>query len=308
MKILSCITDVKEILSIKKAGADEVYFAYKDILNYGNYGSLSNFKDVELAIKIAHKNKMKIYLAANGFDSENEIISVKEVIKKIKKVVDMGIDAIIVANIGVLSLIGTNNINVPIHISSVNPIFNTQTLDFLSIFKNIRRIIFPNQLSGEEAKEIINIALKNNIETEVFYFKFFGCPYINGYCNLHNNGVIKRLVSDQSGLCVFGSGKNEAFIKNINKFKKINYSLDKIINRVISRVSCGGSPRILNISSFFDFYMYNVNCVKYGTRTDITQKKINSIIFIKKAIDFLDNNINKYDKQELKKIFIEKFK
>lgn len=308
MKILSCITDISEIVPIRKAGADEIYFAYKNILNYGNYGTLNSFEDVVNAIKIAKKNKMKIYLASNGFDSEFEKISVKEVIKNIKKIINLGIDGIIVANIGILSLIKNENINAPIHISSVNPVFNSETLKFFCFFNNIKRIILPNQLSCEEAKKIINTAKNYDIETEVFYFKFFGCPYINGYCNLHNNGIIKRLINTQSGLCVFGSGKNGTKIKVFNKLKKVNYDFDNIANRVSLRISFGGSPRLLNISTFFDFYINNVDSVKYGTRTDITKKKIDSIRVIKKAIDFLDNNKYKYNLIELKNIFMEKFK
>ncbi|HOL63421.1 MAG: U32 family peptidase [Elusimicrobiales bacterium] len=305
MRIVSCVTDPYEIPVLKKIGADEIYIAYSKILNYGEAMSFKSLADVISCVKLAKKNKLKIHLAANGIASKKETITLAGMIGDIKKIIDIGIDGLIVSNVGILKIIKKERINVNLHLSSVNPVFNTYALDFFHSNFGLSRVILPNQLSARESEGIINYAKEKKIETEVFYFKFFGCPYINGFCYMHNNSLYTRNIKSERGLCLLGKGSKKARIYSFNN--NINPS-KKIIERVMERVNFGGSPRILNVSSFFDFYSMGVNFVKYGSRTDSSNLKFYKVKVIRKAIDRLSELTAKYDLSEAKIRFMESFK
>lgn len=302
MRILSCVTVPDEIPVLKKIGVDEVYIAYSEILNYSTV-SFKSVKDVIKSIDLARKNDIKIYLAANGFISQGILFS--KMVKNIKKFLDYGINGIIISNFGVFKVLREEGVYADFHLSSVNPVFNKYTVDFFHSRFNIKRLILPNQISAKESKGIIDYCKKNNIETEVFYFKFFGCPYINSFCYMHDNSMYKRKTKDEKGLCLLGHGNKKADVSKFNVF--LNPDSD-VIERVRNRVSFGGSPRILNVSSFFDFYSMGVNVVKYGSRTDSSQIKFYKIKLIKKAVDALLELTAKYSTKEAKIRFMEIFK
>lgn len=297
MNLLSCITSVKEIIPLKKSGADEIYFAYREIYNYSNSPALYTMSEVKKAITIAHKLSMNIFLAANDimFDTRN-----KKVIENIKKIISYGVDGVIVSSVGLLYRLNELNIKTNIHISSLNPVFNTQTAKMFSEF-NIKRIILPNQLSAYEAKNIINFCRSKNIDTEIFYFRYFGCPYINGYCYLHGDRYFN--VSSEAPLCRINNNQVKNIVKPINNSSN-NYLIKKIKERVAERFSTGGPPRIMTASEFFDYYMMGVRYVKYGTRTDDTRSKIINVYNIRKSIDYIKDLISKYSYDDAKKMFI----
>ncbi|MEF3280862.1 MAG: U32 family peptidase [Elusimicrobiota bacterium] len=305
MKIISCIIHPDEINLVKEAGADEIYFAYSQVLNFGEAMSIQKLRDVQRSIEIAHKNKLKIYLAANGFASKKQSITVKGMIKDIKKIINCGIDGLIVSNLGVFEAIKKYGIKTDLHLSSVNPVFNSYTLDFFYRKYGISRVILPNQLSAIEAEGIMEYAKKNMIKTEIFYFKFFGCPYINGFCYMHSNNLCTRNISSEYGLCVLGRGKNNA---DISPFNIVIAPPKNILERVSMRISMGGSPRILNISSFFDYCLKGVDFIKYGTRTDDTKTRVYKVSLIKRAINAFKELTSKYSVEEAKERFIREFK
>ncbi len=298
MKLLSCITSLSEIIPIKKAGADEVYFAYEKVYNYGNSKSLKNLSEVKKAVDISHKVGMKAFLAANDimFDTQNH-----KAIKEIKSVVSMGIDGIIVSSVGLLLKLKNLNIKVPIHLSSLNPVFNVETARIFSNF-NISRIILPNQISAYESKDILNFCRENRIETEVFYFRYFGCPYINGYCYLHGDRYFE-LTSEEACLCKIGGRRDNVDVKIFNRGNS-DSRVAKIRKRVRERFSKGGPPRIMTAAEFFDFYRLGATHVKYGTRTDDTRTKIVNVYNIKKAIDYMAKVSSMCDYEEAKEKFV----
>lgn len=298
MKLLSCITSLNEIIPIKKAGADEVYFAYEKVYNYGNSKSLKNLSEVKKAVNISHNAGMKAFLAANDimFDTQN-----RKAIKEIKSIVSMGIDGIIVSSIGLLLKLKNLDIKVPIHLSSLNPVFNVETAKIFYKF-NISRIILPNQISAYESKDIISFCREKKIETEVFYFRYFGCPYINGYCYLHGDRYFD-LTSEEACLCKIDGRRNNVKVK-VFKSGKNESIVAKIRKRVRERFSKGGPPRIMTAAEFFDFYRLGVTHVKYGTRTDDTRTKIINVYNIKKAIDYMRSVSSMYDYDEAKKRFV----
>ena len=136
MKILSCITEKKEIEIFKKIGIDEIYFGLKDIPSYTDTGNLSSMSEVKEAITIAHRFGLKAYLAANGIELNN--VEMKNVLSLIGRIIDYGIDAIIVSNIGFLRRLRAEYPSIDIHLSSVQLCFNSESVKFFSIISKFQ--------------------------------------------------------------------------------------------------------------------------------------------------------------------------
>jgi len=290
MKILSCITNIKEIELLKKEGSDEIYFGlnHKYIPNYANSGNIKTFDEAKKIINESHKIGLKIYLAANEFNFGEKY---ENMIKYIKKMIDSGIDGIIVTDLFLLKEL--EKYNIPLHISSVASVFNAEHLRFLHQNFTFTRIIIPAQLSYNQAAKMIDYCKKNKIKTEVFFFKFFGCPYINSNCFLHNSKYIKSHRIKCNLQPIIKS------IENIN----LNENNEIVKKRIFERMNCSNFPRIFNPASFFDFYINGVEYTKYGTRTDDTKTKIKKVKFIKFAILYIESLLKKYNIQKAKEIF-----
>jgi collagenase-like PrtC family protease len=290
MKILSCITNIKEIELLKKEGVDEIYFGlnHKYIPNYANSGNIKTSEEAKKIIDESHKIGLKVYLAANDL---NFGVKYSNLIKNIKKIIDYGIDGIIVTDLFLLKEIEKHNI--PLHISSVASVFNTEHLRFLHQNFTFSRIILPVQLSYNQSAKMIDYCKKNRIETEVFFFKFFGCPYINSNCFLHDSKYINlhKMKCDLQPLI--------KSIENIN----LNKNNEIIKKRIFERMNCSNFPRIFNATSFFDFYINGVEYTKYGTRTDDTKTKIKKVKFIKFSILYIESLLKKYSIQKAREIF-----
>lgn len=296
MKILSCITSLKELELLKIAGADELYFGlnHNIIPNYSEYGNIRTLKEAKEIIEKAHSLNLRVYLAVNGTNFYPA--NYDKIIENINKIIDYGIDGLIVSSLGILNKLEKTKI--PIHISSTNPVFNTEYLKFLTENFKISRVILTNQLSANESKGIINYCKKHHIETEVFFYKFFGCPYINGFCYLHEGSFLKFQNVKEGQQC--------NLTPNLYKIKpyKVNHMETRIINQIKSRMSCSNFPRVLNPASFFDFHLMGVEVTKYGSRTDQTPEKIKKVKFIKYTLKYLQQLIKKFkNKEKAKKIF-----
>lgn len=299
MKILSCITDPVEIPYIIKVGADEVYFAVSWLANYANSGSLKDFNHLKQAIRISRKNSINYHLAINDFRSPQE----KEEYELLKKTFGYGINSVIVTDIGFANYLANNFRNIEIHISSLFSVVNVKTLDFLykHIKKSFKRLIIPNHLSAYDSKPLIEWCKNKKINTEVFFFRHFGCTYLNGYCYLHGDRYLEGDFSKEGSICKFGCGGFKCKVIPMGNFNR------EVVLRLNERLNYGKIPRILNASSFFDYYVYGVDYVKYGSRTDSTKIKLEKVSFIKNTLMRLEQFINKYSLDEAKERFINMF-
>lgn len=296
MKILSCITDPLEIPYIIRAGANEVYFAVSWIANYANSGSLKDFYQLKNAIAVCKKNSIKFHLAINDFRTPQS----KEEYKLVKKTLDFGIDSVIVTDISFAKYLVSSFPEIEIHISSLFSVMNVKTLEFLykHLRRKFKRLIIPNHISSYEAKPLIDWCKAKKINTEVFFFRYFGCTYLNGYCYLHGDRYFNRDFSKEGGICKFGCGGFKTKVIPIGETNKENISI------VNERLNYGKVPRILDASCFFDYYVYGVDYVKYGTRTDPIKVKLGKISFIRNTLLKLEELTNKYGVDEAKKIFL----
>ena len=231
------------------AGADEIYLSYSsdDLTNLSFSGrgkrsyngintqmEFSEFKDI---IELAHKNDIKVYLAANvpmcGTDIDGKEVFRKEYYKYVKKAIDVGIDCVIVGDLGNIIYLKEVGIDIPIEASVFLGTLNRYGVKFLEKV-GVSRICLPHHISENELKSIKS---STNVEIEVFCH--FGCSFIESTCSLYhhaseelNIGIPCRAIYECKGkeVNILDAGE-DCSICNISKFVNIGVDSIKIIGR-----------------------------------------------------------------------------
>jgi hypothetical protein len=306
MRLLSCITDKREIPVFKKLGVDEVYFAVDDIPNYANAGAIGTAAAAREVVRAAHAHKLKILLAANGREARPEGFGREALVSKLKLVAAAGVDGLIVSSPGLFFTLRAEKIGLPLHLSSVQPCFNTGTARFFVENFGVSRVILPNQLAAREAEGILKYCRSAGVETEIFFYKFFGCPYINGACYLHRPRYYTAVgAQPEGGMCRMGSGGSLAKVSPALVFRRDAAAIARTAARLSVRLSRGGAPRLLNAAGFFDYCLAGVDCVKYGTRTDDTATKVANLKRIKTTMELFGKLAGRFSPAEARRRFVE---
>ena len=158
-------------------GADAVYFGGR------NYSLRANAKNLDIdeikeACEYAHKLGKKVYVTVNIVFHNEDIVGLKEYLLELEK---CGVDAIIVSDPLVISIVHENKIKIPIHISTQYSTVNYETVKF---WKNlgVERVVLGRELNKQEIKEIID---KTGMDTEIFVHGAM-CASYSGRCVLSN--------------------------------------------------------------------------------------------------------------------------
>jgi len=160
-------------------GADAVYFAAK---NYGLRAFADNFEpgEIDLAVKYAHKLKKKAYVTMNIFAHNDDIEGLDEHIRFLSEV---GVDAVIVSDPGILSYIIGVKPCFDIHLSTQANTTNWRSAAFWYSL-GVKRIILSRELSLDEIGYIRDNTPKL-LEIESFVHGSM-CVAYSGRCALSN--------------------------------------------------------------------------------------------------------------------------
>ena len=161
-----------------KFGADAVYFAGK---KFGLRAFAGNFEDdeIEKAVNYAHSLNKKVYITVNILAHEADFDGLKEYIEYLDKI---GVDAVIVADVGIIKLIRDVAPNLDIHVSTQANVTNSY---WAKSFQDmgVKRIVLARELSIEEIKKIHEAV--PDMELEAFVHGAM-CISYSGRCLLSN--------------------------------------------------------------------------------------------------------------------------
>lgn len=131
------------------AGADAVYLSGE---RFGARAYAKNFtiEEIEKAINYAHLNKVKIHVTVNTLINNFEVL---EVIKYLFELYKLGVDAVIVQDLGIAYLIKTLIPDLEIHASTQMTLNNYSNLKW-AWNNGINRVVLPREVSVDEIKEI----------------------------------------------------------------------------------------------------------------------------------------------------------
>ena len=160
-------------------GADAVYLAGQ---SFGMRSAADNFSVEELyeAVKYTHERGKKLYLTLNTMPHGNEYDDLRIFLRDIA---DAGIDAFIVADLGVMATVREIMPDAEIHISTQASIVSPEAaLEYVAL--GAKRLVLARELCFEEIKAIRD-RLPEDIELEAFVHGSM-CVSYSGRCMLSN--------------------------------------------------------------------------------------------------------------------------
>ena len=159
-------------------GADAVYVGFKDDTNARHFAGL-NFtgRTFDKAIRYAHDNGRKIYVAINTFPQPNGFERWK---RAVDQAADYGVNALILADIGVLDYASERWPDLRLHLSVQASVTNAEGISFYHENFGIRRVVLPRVLSVSQVAHVIS---GSPVPVEVFGFGSL-CVMVEGRCLL----------------------------------------------------------------------------------------------------------------------------
>lgn len=190
-EILSPAGNFEKMKSAILYGADAVYLSGKI---FGMRAAADNFSIEELAeaVEYAHAHGVRVYLTVNTMPREHEYPLLNEYFESLKNI---NIDALIIADIGVLMLVRKILPNMEIHISTqANAVSSADCLAWYSL--GAKRVVLARELTLEEIKAI-RAAIPDDLELECFVHGSM-CVSYSGRCLLSGH-IINR--DGNRGMC-----------------------------------------------------------------------------------------------------------
>lgn len=184
-KLLSPVKSLDGAVRVIRAGADEIYCGVRkpEIKGFsiyrGTYADIPSYDELGKIVKYAHNHGISVQLTVNMPFMTDVMDNVFR--KHIRLCLDEGVDALIIGDMGILSLVKEMNVDIPLIASSYNEATNYGAVDFLEK-KGFKRVILERQLRISEISEIVK---HSNIEIEIMVHGA-GCSNINGNCYLYH--------------------------------------------------------------------------------------------------------------------------
>lgn len=194
MKKIELLAPAGDLEKLKIAviyGADAVYFGGESFSLRAGAGNLS-IDEMKEGIEFAHERNVRCYMALNIFPHNEDIEPLTEYLESIR---NTGIDAFIVSDPGVITLLKEIIPGAELHLSTQANMTNYKTANFWYAM-GVTRIVLARELSFEEIKEV-----RKNTPPEMEYEAFVHgamCISYSGRCLL-SNFMIER--DANRGLC-----------------------------------------------------------------------------------------------------------
>ncbi len=281
--------------------------------------NLNDHQELKEVVALAHSHNVPVILALNAFYTKLQYPALE---KQLEEGLKTGVDALIVADLGLLLYIKERGIKIPLHISTGGTIFNSWTIRFYRKL-GASRIILPRHFSVPEIVEIVQKA--KGIEMESFILNR-GCKNIDGFCTFQHGvnevrwgpiwnipkslgldyyllNVLRRLPSRISssisrsslfgsvGAC-FLNYEVKAFSSSAKideeKLRAAEKSISNTFNLLSGLDPCG-------VCQLYEFQKAGMHSIKIIGRSNPTSKKLKDVKFLKASLDFLSHEPSQED-------------
>ncbi len=182
MKKVELLAPAGNLEKLKMAilyGADAIYIGGQ---RFGLRASADNFtlEDMQQGIQFAHDRHCKLYVTVNIIPHNQDLVGLPEYIKQLN---ELGVDALIVSDPGIFSIVRKVAPNMEIHISTQANNTNYCSANFWYEL-GAKRVVVARELSLEEIKEI-NTMTPDDLDIEAFVHGAM-CISYSGRCLLSN--------------------------------------------------------------------------------------------------------------------------
>jgi putative protease len=157
-------------------GADAVYLGFKNDTNARNFAGL-NFDQKSMAegIRYAHAKGREVLIAINTFPQAGRVSDWQ---RSVDAAADLGVDAIILADIGLLDYARQRHPQQRLHLSVQGSATSYEAINFCQREFGIRRAVLPRVLTLPQVEHVIK---NTTVEIEVFGFGSL-CVMNEGRC------------------------------------------------------------------------------------------------------------------------------
>lgn len=197
------------------AGADAVYVGFRDETNARNFPGL-NFSRSELqdGLAYAHARDCKVYVAVNTFPTAGNPGPWH---RAVDDAADLGADALILADIGLLDYAARRHAGMRRHLSVQASASNARAIRFYHEAFGVKRVVLPRVLT---LAEIAALNVRCPVETEVFAFGGM-CVMAEGRCSLSSYATGRS--PNMDGVCSPASHvryeqKGDALVSRLGAF------------------------------------------------------------------------------------------
>ena len=250
MELLAPAGDKQKLIMAIHYGADAVYLAST---RFGLRTFAGNFdlEELKWAVEYAHERNVKVYVTVNIIPHESDLKELPEYILYLEKI---GVDAVICADLGVISMVRRIAPDLDVHVSTQANITNSESA-MVYVNMGVKRLILAREMTFDEIKEFRN-KIPDNIEIEAFAHGAM-CISYSGRCLLSNfftgrdanrgacvqacrwNYEIREINKDQyfpieedkNGTYILNS-KDMCMIDHLDKMREVGISSIKIEGRM----------------------------------------------------------------------------
>ena len=281
IELLAPVGNMECLKAAINAGCDAVYLAGK---NFGARSFAGNFskEELEIAMNTCHLYGVKVYITVNTIIYDVEVDRFMEYIDYIHK---LGVDAVIMQDIGMIDLVRKTYPNLEIHASTQANIHNLEGVKLCEEL-GIKRVVLARETPIELVREI-----KNKAKTEIEIFVHGAlCMSYSGEC------LMSALIGGRSG--------NRGTCAQICRQP---YSLE-IDGKIVSNNEYLLSTKDLNtLDNIGELIECGVNSLKIEGRMKRPEYVYLVTSMYRKAIDnyvkYKETKITESDIKDLKKLF-----
>jgi putative protease len=184
VELLAPAGSIESLYAAVKCGADAVYLGGN---KFSARAYASNFDEEKMAevVKYCHIYDVKVYITINTLIKDSEMM---EAIDYAKYLYEIGVDALIVQDLGFSKLLKKDLPDFEIHASTQMTVHNPEGALFLKSL-GFKRIVLSRELSLKEVKYLSD---QVNLETEIFIHGAL-CISYSGQC------LMSSLIGGRSG-------------------------------------------------------------------------------------------------------------
>ena len=262
VELLAPAKNLEVAIAAINCGADAVYIGAQ---NFGARKNAPNsLEDISYLVRYAHIFDVRVHVTVNTILSNNEL---DDAVKLINKLYDIGVDAVIIQDMGILKAAIDGKLSpIELHMSTQ---CDNRTVEKIKFFDKmgLSRVILARELSLDEIGKICNSV---DCEIETFIHGAL-CVSYSGQCYLsYANGGR----SANRGECAQPCRKKYSLIDNKGK--------------VLLRDKYLLSLKDFNASESIEKL---INC---GVKSFKIEGRLKDINYVKNVVSFYSNLINKY--------------
>lgn len=182
-KVLSPVGTYEAFIAALKAGADEVYFG-SEKFNARRFAKGITDEEIKSMIELAKLYDIKLCMTVNIILDDKEVVDALFLMEQYR---NMGIDAFIITDLGLISLVKKYLPGVEVHASTQLNIANLSSLDW-AIENGFQRAV----IAREKDYRFLEKASEKDIELEAFVHGAL-CYAVSGQC------LMSSLIGERSG-------------------------------------------------------------------------------------------------------------